>query len=150
MVSREELNANYCLFKYVGTANYQMEINPASKVANVEHLKYFQFFGRFIAMALYHGKLIDTGFSLPFYKKMLCRQLTLKDIEGVDSEWAQNVTWIRDNDLAEYEDLEIWFCADQEILGEVTSHDLKPGGSEIRVTEENKVCVRLFNMTFFG
>ena len=37
-----------------------------------------KFFGRFIAMALYHAKLIDTGFSLPFYKKMLNRQLTLK------------------------------------------------------------------------
>ena len=90
-------------------------------------------------MALYHGKLIDTGFSLPFYKKMLNRQLTLKDIEGVDPEWAQNVTWIKDNDLNEYEDLEIYFCADQEILGEVISSDLKEGGSDIRVDEDNKV-----------
>ena len=78
MVSQEVLNPMYCLFKYVGQNNYQMEINPASKVANPEHLKFFQFFGRFIAMALYHGKLIDTGFSLPFYKKILNRQLTLK------------------------------------------------------------------------
>ena len=79
----------YCLFKYVGASNYQMEINPASRVANPGHLKYFQFFGRFTAMALYHAKLIDTGFSLPFYKKILSRQLTLKDIEDVDPEWAQ-------------------------------------------------------------
>ena len=78
MVSQEVLNPMYCLFKYVGQNNYQMEINPASKVANPEHLKFFQFFGRFIAMALYHGKLIDTGFSLPFYKKILNRPLTLK------------------------------------------------------------------------
>ena len=83
MVSREVLNPNYCLFKYVGQNNYQMEINPASSVANLEHLKFFQFFGRFIAMALYHGKLIDTGFSLPFYKRMLRRYFWLLSWRGV-------------------------------------------------------------------
>lgn len=138
MVSQEVLNPMYCLFKYVGQNNYQMEINPASKVANPDHLKFFQFFGRFIAMALYHGKLIDTGFSLPFYKKILNRQLTLKDIEDVDPEWAQNMRWVKQNDLNEFEDLEMWFSVDQEILGEITTHDLKPGGADIKVTEDNK------------
>jgi len=138
MVSREVLNPNYCLFKYVGQNNYQMEINPASSVANLEHLKFFQFFGRFIAMALYHGKLIDTGFSLPFYKRMLRRQLTLKDIEGVDPEWATGVKWVKENNLDEFEDLEMFFCADQDILGEVRTHELKPGGADIPVNQANK------------
>ena len=62
------------------------------------------------------------------------------DIEDVDPEWAQNMRWVKENDLNEFEDLEMWFSADQEILGEITTHDLKPGGSEIKVTEENKVC----------
>ena len=47
--------------------------------------------------------------------------------------------WVKENDLNEFEDLEMWFSADQEILGEITTHDLKPGGSEVKVTEENKV-----------
>ena len=34
--------------------------------------------------------------------------------------------------------MEMFFCTDQEILGEISTHDLKPGGSEIQVTEENK------------
>ena len=58
-------------------------------------------------MALYHGKLIDTGFSLPFYKKMLRRNLCLRDIKLVDEEWAQTMTWVRDNNLEEYPDLEV-------------------------------------------
>ncbi|CBY39846.1 unnamed protein product [Oikopleura dioica] len=132
MVSREVLNPNYGLFKYMAQSNYQMEINPASKLILDDHLRYFQFFGRFIAMALYHGKLIDTGFSLPFYKKMLRRNLCLRDIKLVDEEWAQTMTWVRDNDLEEYPDLEMWFSTDQEILGEIESVDLKEGGSEIR------------------
>jgi len=36
--------------------------------------------------ALYHGKFIDSGFTLPFYKKMLNKPLTINDIESVDSE----------------------------------------------------------------
>ena len=52
--------------------------------------------------------------------------------------------WVKENDLNEFEDLEMWFSADQEILGEITTHDLKPGGSEIKVTEENKVRHHFF------
>ena len=32
----------------------------------------------------------------------------------------------------------MYFCTDMEILGETTTHDLKEGGSEILVTDENK------------
>ena len=36
--------------------------------------------GRFIAMALYHGKFIYSGFTMPFYKRMLNRQVLFVDI----------------------------------------------------------------------
>ena len=42
MVSREVLNPNYGLFKYMAQSNYQMEINPASKLILDDHLRYFQ------------------------------------------------------------------------------------------------------------
>lgn len=32
----------------------------------------------------------------------------------------------------------MFFSVDKEILGEVTTHDLKPDGGNIQVTEENK------------
>lgn len=32
----------------------------------------------------------------------------------------------------------MYFCVDMELLGKVTSHELKSGGSNILVTEENK------------
>lgn len=47
------------------------------------------------AQALFHAKFIDTGFSLPFYKRMLNRKLTLKDIESVDEEFYNSLVWIR-------------------------------------------------------
>ena len=45
--------------------------------------------------------------------------------------------WIRDNDIEEC-GMEMFFSVDFELLGEIKPHDLKPGGSEIQVTEENK------------
>ena len=41
----------YCLFMYAGTSNYSLQISPASFV-NPDHLKYFEFIGRFIAMVV--------------------------------------------------------------------------------------------------
>ena len=39
----------YCLFEYASNNNYSLQINPASSV-NPDHLMYFRFVGRVIAM----------------------------------------------------------------------------------------------------
>ncbi|PAV62280.1 hypothetical protein WR25_14773 [Diploscapter pachys] len=127
LLSHEVLNPMYCLFMYAGNNNYSLQINPASFV-NPDHLKYFEFIGRFIAMALFHGKFIYSGFTMPFYKKMLNKRITLKDIEQVDSEFYNSMTWIKDNNIDECQmDLTLF-----------QTHELKPGGAEIPVTEANK------------
>uniref|UniRef100_A0A669DL59 E3 ubiquitin-protein ligase n=1 Tax=Oreochromis niloticus TaxID=8128 RepID=A0A669DL59_ORENI len=136
LLSHEVLNPMYCLFEYAGKSNYCLQINPASAI-NPDHLSYFCFIGRFIAMALFHGKFIDTGFSLPFYKRMLNKKLILKDLESIDPEFYNSLIWIRDNNIEEC-GLEMFFSVDMEILGKITSHDLKPNGANIQVTEENK------------
>uniref|UniRef100_A0A8C1VYU9 E3 ubiquitin-protein ligase n=1 Tax=Cyprinus carpio TaxID=7962 RepID=A0A8C1VYU9_CYPCA len=136
LLSHEVLNPMYCLFEYAGKDNYCLQINPASYI-NPDHLKYFRFIGRFIAMALFHGKFIDTGFSLPFYKRILNKPLTLKDLESIDPEFYNSLIWIKDNDIEEC-GLEMFFSVDKEILGEVSTHELKPDGGNIQVTEENK------------
>lgn len=43
----------------------------------------------------------------------------------------------RDNNIEEC-GLEMFFSVDMEILGKITSHDLKADGANILVTEENK------------
>ncbi|KAM4719146.1 NEDD4-like E3 ubiquitin-protein ligase WWP1 isoform 1-T2 [Anableps anableps] len=136
LLSHEVLNPMYCLFEYAGKSNYCLQINPASAI-NPDHLSYFCFIGRFIAMALFHGKFIDTGFSLPFYKRMLNKKLILKDLESIDPEFYNSLIWIRDNNIEEC-GLEMYFSVDMEILGKISSHDLKPDGANILVTEENK------------
>lgn len=51
LLSHEVLNPMYCLFEYAGKDNYCLQINPASYI-NPDHLKYFKFIGRFIAMVM--------------------------------------------------------------------------------------------------
>uniref|UniRef100_A0A183FJ62 E3 ubiquitin-protein ligase n=1 Tax=Heligmosomoides polygyrus TaxID=6339 RepID=A0A183FJ62_HELPZ len=137
LLSHEVLNPMYCLFMYAGNSNYSLQINPASFV-NPDHLKYFEYIGRFIAMALFHGKFIYSGFTMPFYKKMLGKKIVLKDIEQVDTEFYNSVMWIKDNNIDECQ-MELYFVADYELLGELKTHELKPGGTDIAVTEANKL-----------
>lgn len=49
----------------------------------------------FLPQALYHGKFIDTGFTLPFYKRMLNKRPTLKDLESIDPEFYNSIVWIK-------------------------------------------------------
>ncbi|XP_061833725.1 NEDD4-like E3 ubiquitin-protein ligase WWP2 isoform X2 [Nerophis lumbriciformis] len=136
LLSHEVLNPMYCLFEYAGKNNYCLQINPASSI-NPDHLMYFRFIGRFIAMALYHGKFIDTGFTLPFYKRMLDKKPTLKDLESIDPEFYNSIIWVKENSLEEC-GVELYFAQDMELLGKVSTHQLKDDGENILVSEENK------------
>lgn len=136
LLSHEVLNPMYCLFEYANKNNYSLQINPASYV-NPDHLQYFKFIGRFIAIALFHSKFIYSGFTMPFYKRMLNKKLTTKDIETIDPEFYNSLIWVRDNNIDEC-GLELWFSVDFEVLGQILHHELKEGGDGLRVTEENK------------
>ncbi len=61
-------------------------------------LRYFKFIGRVAGLAVYHGKLLDGFFIRPFYKMMLGKDMTLQDMESVDTEYYNSLKWIRDND----------------------------------------------------
>lgn len=74
---------------------------------------------------------------MPFYKKMLNKKLVLKDLESVDPEFYNSLIWISENNVDEC-DLELYFVVDFELLGEIKTHELKAGGTNIRVSEENK------------
>jgi len=136
MLSREIMNPMYCLFEYSGVNSYNLQVNPASYI-NPDHLEYFRFIGRVIAMALYHGKFIDRGFSMPFYKRMLNKKLTINDMENIDNEFYNGLLWIKDNEINGCE-LDLTFVTDMEVLGKLTEHELKEGGKDIEVTDENK------------
>lgn len=74
---------------------------------------------------------------MPFYKRMLNKQLIMKDIESIDPEFYNSLVWIRDNNIDEC-GLELFFSVDFEVLGQVMHHELKENGDKVRVCEENK------------
>ena len=49
----------------------------------------------FFTQALFHGKFIDRGFTLPFYKRILNKKLVMKDLETVDPEFYNSLVWIK-------------------------------------------------------
>jgi E3 ubiquitin-protein ligase NEDD4 len=81
--------------------------------------------------------VLSAFFIRPFYKMMLEKPIDLSDMESVDPEYFNSLTWIKNNDPSH---LTLTFAVDEETcFGETTERELKPGGSHIPVTEENKL-----------
>ncbi|XP_054165031.1 E3 ubiquitin-protein ligase SMURF2-like [Oppia nitens] len=135
LLSHEMLNPYYGLFQYTRDDIYTLQINPDSAI-NPEHLSYFHFVGRIIGLAVFHGHYIDGGFTLPFYKMLLNKPITLDDIESVDPELHRSLCWMLENDITNVFDMT--FAVNHDSFGELQVHELKPNGRDIMVTEENK------------
>uniref|UniRef100_A0A3P8ZRR8 HECT-type E3 ubiquitin transferase n=1 Tax=Esox lucius TaxID=8010 RepID=A0A3P8ZRR8_ESOLU len=142
LLSHEMLNPYYGLFQYSRDDIYTLQINPDSAV-NPEHLSYFHFVGRIMGMAVFHGHYIDGGFTLPFYKQLLGKPITLGDMESVDPDLHNSLVWILDNDITGV--LDHTFCVEHNAYGEIIQHELKPNGKSIQVTQDTKKeYVRLY------
>ncbi|KAM1806044.1 hypothetical protein ACFX11_029236 [Malus domestica] len=141
LLSRVIFDKGALLFTTVGN-NATFQPNPNS-VYQTEHLSYFKFVGRVVAKALFDGQLLDVYFTRSFYKHILGVKVTYNDIEAVDPDYYKNLKWMLENDVSDIPDLTFSMDADEEkhILYEknqVTDYELKPGGRNIRVTEETK------------
>ncbi|XP_078316680.1 E3 ubiquitin-protein ligase SMURF2-like [Crassostrea virginica] len=135
LLSHEMLNPYYGLFQYARDDIYTLQINADSGV-NPEHLSYFHFVGRIIGIAIFHGHYLDGGFTLPFYKQLLAKPVTLNDLENVDPELHRSLVWLLENNIEAV--LDHTFSVEHNSFGKVQEYELKPGGRHIKVTEENK------------
>merc|ERR1712146_438443 len=95
---------------------------------------YFTFCGRVVGKAIFDGELLDCHFTRAFYKQILGVPVSWKDMEAVDKDIYNNLVWILNNDVSV---LGLTFSTDVERFGEVKTVDLKPGGQEMDVTDEN-------------
>ncbi len=86
-------NPFYCLFEYSTHDNYTLQINPVSEV-NPEHLNYFKFIGRFMALAIIHRCLLDAYFVVSFYKAILKKKVVLADLESTDAQLFWGMSWM--------------------------------------------------------
>ncbi|CAI8496692.1 unnamed protein product [Hanseniaspora opuntiae] len=135
LLSHEMFNPVYCLFEYSSHDNYTIQINPNSGV-NPEHLNYFKFIGRVVGLGVYHRRFLDAFFIGAFYKLLLRKKVGLQDMESVDNEVYNSLKWMMENEIDGI--LDLTFAVDDEVFGEIVQVELKPGGKDIEVTDENK------------
>lgn len=135
-LSKQILSPAYGLFQYTGGDSYNLQINPDSGIVYKEHLSYLNFCGRVIGMAVFHGHFIEGRFTLPFYKMLLKKSITLGDIEFVDPELHRSLCWMLENDITNV--IDTTFLVQHNAFGQLQEHELKFNGRNIVVTEDNK------------
>lgn len=136
ILSREIFNPNYGLFSVAGGKACTFHPNRMSYV-NPDHLSFFTFIGRIIGKALFDGHHLEAYFTRSFYKHMLRRKVSTSDMEALDPDYYRNLRWMLDNSIKEIFD-GLTFSAESEEFGRIRTVELKPGGSQIPVTDDNK------------
>jgi len=96
--------------------------------------------GRLLAKALLDQQLVTASLSRPLLKHALALPVAFGDLEQVDASLHKNLSWILTCQPGDVEALCQTFTASEAELGDgVASVDLVPGGSDIDVTDANKV-----------
>lgn len=136
VLSRQMFNPDYALFTPVASDETTFHPNRTSYI-NPEHLSFFKFIGRIIGKAIYDGSYLDCHFSRAVYKRILGKQVSLKDMENLDLEYFKSLMWMLENDITDVitED----FSVETDDYGEHKIIDLVDNGRNIPVTEENKL-----------
>jgi len=129
-------NVDLGLFEYGGTDNVCYQISPNSGLANENHLAYFKFFGRLLGRALFEGQQIGAHLTRVFYKHLLAWPIVEGDLEFVDPEVSHSFKQIREMD--DVSALCLDFTSTVSVFGDNQEIELKPGGKNIEVTNENK------------
>ncbi|OCF61440.1 hypothetical protein L486_01088 [Kwoniella mangroviensis CBS 10435] len=135
VLAQQIFDPNFALFEPCAADQQTYQPNKASSI-NGDHLAYFKFVGRVIGKAVYDGRLLDAYFNRAFYKQILGKTVDMRDLESIDPEYHKSLQWMLDNDITGVIDQE--FTIEDDQFGEKKIVELKPGGSSIPVTEENK------------
>ena len=137
VLARQMFNPDYALFRTSAADQITYQPNRMSYI-NPDHLLYFHFIGRIIGKAVFDSRLLDCHFTRSFYKHILRIPVETKDMEAVDPELYKSLCWIEDNDITGVFD-DLTFTTEADEFGTVKSVELKENGSNIFVTEENKL-----------
>lgn len=135
VLARGMFNPNYALFIPVASDRTTFHPNRLSGI-NSEHLMFFKFIGRIIGKALYEGRVLDCHFSRAVYKRILGRNVSIKDMETLDLDYYKSLLWMLENDITDI--ITETFSVETDDFGEKQVIDLKEDGRNIPVTQENK------------
>ena len=99
--------------------------------------KGYELVGLLVGLAFYNGVLLDAHFPQALYRKLLGLSLGLEDM--IDEDLKKNLGQLLDYENDDVEDI---FCVNFEVtwmnLGQEQTIELKPGGSHIPVSNQNR------------
>lgn len=141
-VISEAFNPQLNLFKMtIGADEQNLYPSPTSFIhSNYLHL--FEFVGKMLGKAIYEGILVDVRFASFFLNSILRRNhsamySSIDELPSLDPEMHKHLNFIKNYD-GDVSDLDLVFAYDEDMLGQMVTHDLKPGGRAISVTNTNK------------
>lgn len=125
------------LFKFTEAHNLAYQINEYSDFFQPQHLVWYKFTGRMMAKALFEGLPLKAHLAPTLYKHMLQVPIKLEDLNGIDTERYTAMVWMKNNPIADVFFETFTATTENEICGN-REVELKPGGKDIPVTDENK------------
>uniref|UniRef100_A0A915Q147 HECT-type E3 ubiquitin transferase n=1 Tax=Setaria digitata TaxID=48799 RepID=A0A915Q147_9BILA len=145
-------NPDLNLFKC--SPNRQLFPSPTSDL-HENHLALFQFVGRMLAKAVYEGIVTEVHLAPVLLATVLGRKLCAFDeLSQLDPDLYKSLTYVKHYSDSDISDLSLTFSIDEDVLGQVQTIDLVPGGHAMHVTNENKIAYvhkmaqhRVFNQT---
>lgn len=133
------------------TSDERLYPSPISFVQD-NHLQLFEFVGRMLGKAVYEGIVVDVPFASFFLSQLLgqtqhTHYSCLDELSSLDNELYRNLTFIKHykQDVSE---LNLTFSVDQDVMGKIVTHELRPGGSRRAVTDLNKI-IYIHYMAYF-
>ncbi len=124
------------------TSEERLYPSPASHLTD-NHLHLFEFVGRMIGKAVYEGIVVDVPFAPFFLSQVLGKHHDayysyLDELPSLDAELYRNLTYVKHYE-GDVSDLDLTFSFDQDMMGQIITHELVPGGRGVAVTDENKI-----------
>ena len=98
-------------------------------------MQYFRFAGQFLGKALFDHQNVPIHLIMVMYKHMLGMPITINDLEAIDYSLKQGL--IQMKKLEDVSVVDEGFVVTEKIFGANVQRELKPGGNDIDVTNEN-------------
>ncbi|KAL7092159.1 hypothetical protein ACP275_12G148300 [Erythranthe tilingii] len=136
-ISKAAFSPEYGLFSQTPTSDRLLIPNATARFLD-NGILMVEFLGRIVGKALYEGILLDFYFSHVFVQKLLGRYSYVDELFTLDPELHRNLMYVKHYD-GDVKDLCLDFTVTEESLGKRHIIELKPGGKDICVTNENRL-----------
>ncbi|GAV76827.1 HECT domain-containing protein [Cephalotus follicularis] len=136
-ISKAAFAPEYGLFSQTSTSDRHLIPNAAARYLE-NGIEMIEFLGRVVGKALYEGILLDYSFSHVFVQKLLGRYSFFDELSTLDPELYRNLLYVKTYD-GDVKELSLDFTVTEESFGNRQIIELKPGGKDASVTNENKM-----------